>query len=356
MTVYIICLVMALLLCNVLNLLTPDRAFKNAISCILLGVLLAGILGMRHPNMGIDLGYYRGYGYLESFQVLQRMSWGYILHLPAFLNYEFGYIWFNKFVSIFGSSPQTLLIGCSICSLLPIMYVFYKESTNVPFSYAIYIGLPCFIFLFSGLRQGIAIGLCFFSYLYIEKKRGLAFVVCILLATAFHKTALLCLCMYPFYYFTMQRKLRLWITLPMLAGVFILRVPLFAALSHLVKSGGRVAEHNGSVTFLLVIVAIYILCSLLAKNDSKTNGLLNLVYCACLCQCFGEIYQTAIRLGYYFMIFFTLLLPYTVNQLRNRPLGLFIKCITIGCFLSFAMWQLYTTSWAMAYPYSFFWQ
>lgn len=355
MTPYFIAYFLCGFVFMIISIIIKNRTWYNHLTSILGFGTILFLVAFRHPSMGTDLGYYTGIGYLASFEQIQHFSLDYVFHLSSFLNYEWGYIVFNKLISYINGSSQMLLISCAFVSLLPVGWVFYKKSPDAPFSLAVYTSLPCFLILFSGLRQGIAIGLCFFSLLFIENKHPVRFVLTVCLAALFHKSAFLFLAAYPIYYFAIAPKLRLWVTVPALFFTFILRVPLFKILSSLIKTD-PVMDNNGAITLLLVFITVYILCTLYAKSDKRVNGYLNLFFCACFCQCFGGLYNTAIRVGYYFMIFLALLLPCVVAQLKDRWTALAIKTPAYLCFIGFALYVLKSPSWAMTNPYLFFWE
>ena len=115
-------------------------------------------------------------------------------------------------------------------------------------------------------------------------------------------------------------------------------------------------DNNGALTLLLLFVFIYIVCSVLWSKDERYNGYLNLFFVAVACQCMGGLYSTVIRVGYYFMMALTILLPIAAKNFGNRRDELIFKCgVGIG-FILFAFFSISDSSWAMANPYYFFWR
>lgn len=96
------------------------------------------LLALRHPSMGIDLGYFRSYGYLHSFDYISKLSYINVLRIGSFSNYEFGYVLFNKFVSMIYPSRQLFLAICAFLSLYPFARLFKRYSNNSLLSFIIF--------------------------------------------------------------------------------------------------------------------------------------------------------------------------------------------------------------------------
>ena len=312
------------------------------------------ILALRHPSMGIDLGYTSSYGYLRSYEILSSMSFAEIFNLPQFFHYEKGYIWLNWLLGCISDNYQILLIASALLSIIPVAYLFYKESVSLEISYIIYLSLQSFMICFSGLRQGISVGICMIAFLFVQKHCPKKFLATVLLAASFHTSALLFLIAYPLYYFKIKKEFR-WITVLILLISFVLKGPLFVFLSKLFRDNAAI-EDTGAITFFIVFSAVYIFCFLFAEDNEKNNGLLNLIFIACFCLAFTGVYSLAMRAGYSFMNMLPLILPRAINGIENKYLKLAFQIVMVTSFVIFALNGLYSTYWAMAYPYSFFWE
>lgn len=332
---------------------------KNKICCWVIFSLVFLIVGLRHETMGVDLlkgSDYLGYtGYLQSYDKIGRCSWLEIIKMDSFLNYEKGFIVFNKLIHVLSwGSRQVFLIVCAALSLFPLAYVFYKKSASPALSFVIYLGLPVFLLVFSGLRQAIAIGICAFALLFIQKRKPIPFVLMVLLATQFHSSAWLFLIAYPAYFIKLNFPLRIT-TAFLIPVVFLLRRPLFSILSLLLKENA-VADDNNSITLLIVFFAIYFFCLIFMDDSEEQNGYLNLFFLACICQTFAGVYNTAMRVGYYFMIALSLLLPLSVRNTKSMKDGKLVTLIITVCFVAFALFSLAKDSFAVTNPYHFFWE
>ncbi len=337
-----------------INKLTGNPT-KRRKFCVWIGFFSLFLLfALRHPSMGGDLGFGTDTGYLARFDQIAQLSWKEAFQEKV-VNYERGYILLNKLVGSIWNNEQFFLAICALCSILPCSYVLYKKSVDTPFSYIVYMGLPAYMMLFSGLRQGLAIGFCFLSILFIEDKKWLKFIITVWFASLFHQTAIIFLIAYPLYHFKMGYVGRLF-SLLLLPIVFLLRTPLFLLLSKILKEDA-LPDDNGAITLLLVFCVIYVFCFLFARKNKQLNGYLNLFYIACICQVFGNIYSTAMRVGYYFMMAAVLLIPRVINELdEEKNVKQAIKITVILAFVAFGLYSIYTSSWAEAYPYYWFWR
>lgn len=324
---------------------------RRAAFCFFL--LVSVVLALRHPSMGVDLGYNESFGYLTSFDKIHSFSWDKVLSLSQYLNYERGYVVFNKLVGSISEDPQFFLGVCAVISLAPIFYVIYKKSVDVTLSTFIYLGLPSFLILFSGLRQAIAIGLCFLSLLLIEKKKPLLFALLVLLASSFHASALLFLFAYPAYFIKLNKSWRI-VSVLLLAVVFGFRASIFPLLCRLFGYGDAVMDNNGAILLFLVFTVVYVYGFLL--DNDHNQGYLNLFYIACFCQAMAGLHSTVIRIGYYYMLTLVLFLPQVIKNTKDDTLRTLSKIAVPLCFILFSLYSLQSSSWAETYPYYWFWQ
>lgn len=331
---------------------------KKAIVYALMAALaLALLLGLRHPSMGVDLGYDTGGGYLESFQTISDLSWTEVLVLDAFQNYERGYLLLNKLIGSVSTHQQFFLLCCGLLSILPIGVMIGRYSRNCRTSFLIYLGLPAFLIAFSGLRQAIALAITFYGYRFVRERKCVRYFLTVLLACQFHSSAVVSLLVYPACRIRLDRMAR-YATLVLLPLLFAFRSQIW---NWIVRVTGRSipAVHSGSVNLLLLFCAVYVYMVVFSPEKGKFDGLVNLHYLACGTLVFAEVSHVAQRVGYYFMLYLTLSLPELLHTVRekwgNREYMLHLGAIA-GGFLLFGFYQLRTSSWAEGWPYRFFWQ
>lgn len=323
-------------------------------------ILVAGMLALRHPSMGVDLAYGKPNGYLASFSKINNMSWNRLFQIQV-LNYEKGYLFFCKLIGYISDDPQTLLVFCAVIPIFLIFYCLYKYSDNLLFSLIIYLGLPCFLINYSGLRQAVAIGITTFSLKFIEEKKPKRFVAAVIAASLFHSSAVVFLLAYPLYRIKFSSVFK-YISAAAIPLVFVFRYQLFAAASKIFKENAE-PDDNNAIMLFLAFMFIYLFMLLFSDDsDSVESGCRNLFWVACICQAFGGVYSTAIRVGYYYMIFLAILLPKAAARLsfgedyRRPERDALLTGMIYLCFIAFGLYSLYNGSWAMSNPYHFFWQ
>ncbi len=354
MTVYIFVYILMGTIPLLIERSINDDVKKHKICSIMCGALIILLFALRAPSMGVDLAYGTNAGYLGMFDKISKFTWREAFTQDV-LNYERGYIIFNKLVSSIWNNKQFFLAISAFVSIGPVVYVVYKKGHNAVFSYCVYMGLPVFLMLFSGIRQSIAIGICFLAVLLIEDKRLIKFILTVLFASLFHHTAIIFLVAYPLYHVKINKTGRLF-SLALLPIIYLFRYPLFSLLSRLFKDDA-IPVDTGAIGLLLLFVAIYLFCFMFASEEKQDNGFLNLFYFSCVCQVFAGIYSVAMRVGYYFMMFAIFLIPKTIEYLtKDENEKLTFKFIISIAFVIFGLYMLYSSAFAQAYPYIFFWR
>ena len=312
------------------------------------------LLALRHPFMGGDLRYGSNVGYLGTFTIGAQASWQEIQTNSYLFYFEKGYTYFTKFIGCISDDHQFVLASCAAVSLVPVWYAIYKESKAPDLSTYIFMGLPVFTLLFSGIRQGIAIGFCMLALLWIVQKKPVRYLLTVLLAASFHKSAVLFLVAYPVYYFPMNKPLR-WVTCALPAAVYLLRSPLFA-LAGRFYNAYAVPDYNGSYRLFAVFYLIYLFCCVFSDEEKETSGLKNLYLGACCIQAMSGVHSIVMRAGYYFMIPLVLLLPAVLSSMKNRKLAVFFKVAISICFIAFGLYSIHGDDVARTYPYFAFWE
>lgn len=318
---------------------------------VFLGIFF--IVGFRHPSMGVDLQYGTNDGYIGMYKLIASSSFKDVLN-QNFMNFEKGYVIFNKLISYFGNNEQVLLIASAILSLFPICYIYWKYSDNFELSMIVYISLTCFLMTFSGLRQACAIGICFSSFYFIKNRKIIPFVLLVILAYTFHSSAIFFLLAYPIYILNIKKQYRFY-TLILVLVVFVFRTQIFNLLAPLIKEDA-IPDNNGAITLFLIFILIYVFCCFFIYDNQESSGLLNLFLLAILCQAFGNIYSIAGRIGYYFMPFLGLLLPKTLISMKYGEREITSIVLTIA-FVGYGLYIIYAAgnSWAETYPWIPFW-
>lgn len=350
MTVYILVYLLitaAPLLYYHINISEKKAKIFTAVTC---AVLIIGVLAFRHPSMGTDLGYNEPTGYLNSFYMIDRMSWSSVFQIK-YENYETGFVVLTKIIGVFTNDSQVYLAIVAMICVAPIIVAICFLSDDILFSTVIYLGLPLFLLCFSGLRQSVAIGICAVAYIFMEKRKLFFFILTVLFATLFHSSAIYLLLAYPLYRFRTPKLVR-YISIAAFPLAYIFRGPIFSLLCRIFGYSGKLSESN-AITFFLVLCVIYIFCTLFESEE--TTGLLNVFFIACLVQSMAGQHMLVLRIGYYFLLVLPILIPKVIKGVFERKSELIVRYGLYAVFLGYGLYQVYTSTWARAYPYHPFW-
>jgi hypothetical protein len=278
-----------------------------------------------------------------------------------FFNMEFGYITLNKIIVLFNQDSQIFLGIVSAAIFIPIGYVIYKNSQNILLSIISLISFLIFNFTFSGLRQSIAIAMTFLSFELIKKRKWVWFVALVLLASSFHKSALVFLPAYLLYNLKIKRKYFVIILIGLIVVLIgkssviglILSLPFlnkYSTYNIFLTSG------TGAYSMFFIMLFIYSVSMLIPKANeiSKSlNAYRNYLLVATMIQIAASVSQVAMRAGFYYFIFVILILPeitITYKNVKSRNGIIFL--IIVFCLYFHA----YTTINSSLDPYLFYWE
>ena len=110
------------------------------------------LLGLRDPTVGIDARSYINNYFLR----FRGYSWSDLIHNNAD---ELGFTILTKFIGVLSSSPQVYLFLVAAISVIPLMYLYRKETRDALLCCAFFLISLLFEAFFSALREGVALGL-----------------------------------------------------------------------------------------------------------------------------------------------------------------------------------------------------
>lgn len=346
MTIYYIFLGL-LFAISVLTIDIKNTKVRNIIIIGFAAIYIIMMQGLRHQSIGVDTsGYIIGYNLSPNINVFEG---------EKLFNYESGYILLNHILNKLGISEQVFLTIISAIIIVPMSITMIKRSKMPTLSILLYMAFGFLTMTFSGLRQSIAMGILFFSYMYIQDRKIIVFLICVILACTFHKSAIVFVFAYPLYNVNLKSKDYIFI-IPIFIIAFLFRIQIFEYLAFLFKGEAVTAEATGAYGLFLFMIAILILSYLFYRNENKdVNAYRNYILVATFIQMLASYSNIVGRMGYYYWIFITLLVP---EILKNQKKGLdrFLYGTAIITFLV----VYYTTNLRSGYlnivPYSFFWQ
>lgn len=189
-------------------------------------VVLILVSGLRHPDVGNDTA-----NYLRNFDEVSCQTWAEVLggFIDAYFNpssdtgKDPGLLIYNKILGMFFSSHILYLIVSAALLLIPLAVFLRKYSfslNSLLFAYLFFISIYYVYLPNSALRQSIALGILLCVFNSLIRNRKLLFVVMVLIASIFHKSALLAILMLmP--NIIRNEKIVYWAGMPLLAFMFM---------------------------------------------------------------------------------------------------------------------------------------
>lgn len=351
MTIYVINIAMIGVYSIFYNLLrryskSQDKLKKFFINISVLQLFL--LLALRSKSVGVDAN-----GYLSNFNFVKSSSFQELLQH----RFEIGYKLLTKFISILTEKDQVFLSIIAGLSIIPVGRFIYKYSKKPFLSFAIYISFNFYMFTFSGLRQSIAFSIIYLSYDYIKQRKPLKFLLMVLLATSFHKSAIIFL---PAYFITKIKLTETVISGFAFVDIFIL-VFKKQIMSFVTKHFFQAYEivESLSVNWFLFSLFIFLVCLFFYKNvvkqDATSQHLYLLVATGISIMLLATVSTNAMRMANYYYVFVILLIPEVIASLKDSRLALLGGYLLITGIIMIYFWLLYVDGYGIV-PYKFFWQ
>lgn len=346
MRIYYIFLI-SLFVLSALTINIKNIKVRNIIIIGFAAIYIIMMQGLRHQSIGTDVhGYINGYNLSANINVFEG---------EKLFNYEPGYILINHILNKLGISEQLFLTIISLIIIAPISTIMIKKSKMPALSILLYMAFGFLTMTFSGLRQSIAMGILFFSYLYIQDKKVIKFLMCILVACTFHKSAIGFIVAYPIYNLNIKVKDYIFI-IPIFLIAFVFRQQIFGYIAFLFRGESVGLQATGAYGLFLFMISTLILSYLFYKKDNKdVNAYRNYILVSIFIQMLASYSNLVGRMGYYYWIFVTLLVP---EILKNQKVGLdrFLYGTIIITFLVLYYINNLSTGYLNIIPYRFFWQ
>jgi len=241
-------------------------------------------------------------------------------------NIEIGYLFLQQIAYFVSSKYWSILTLIAIVSVIPTYYVVRELTQNVIISIFVYITLGIYLLFFNAGRQGISVAISTVGLLYILDRSLVKYLLCLFIASLFHKTALI---MIPFYFIIIlpfsTKRVLLFLVIGFFSFYFLSTI--LSSISPDVESRYGVYEDRGATGGFL-LAAFFIIVALLFvgfRNEiSEENLYLYDIYLN-LAIFTGIIYLVVIltgsdvnfiRITNYFAIGYALIWPIIFEDVR----------------------------------------
>jgi hypothetical protein len=330
---------------------------KNSInkSIILFFSIWFVMLAFRHINCGIDLRVYESHFYniskLDFFNALTYSS------LEQF------YYAFNYFVAqVYPDFRLFLIVTAALCAGIP-GWFYYKESKFAPLTILLFVTNACFVMFYSGLRQSLAMLFAIPAYYMTKQKRLVPFILIVVLAKFFHNSAIYMLLLYPVFH-TQLRSKHFFLIMLLITFFFIFKAQIFTAVLPFFNekySGAAIIETNGYTMWIMFI--LFLVYSFWVLDDSKMNadclGLRNIIVIMTLIQGFAAINPIAMRMNYYFILLFPIIIPKLMEHPKEGAENIvrISRWIMVVFFMFYFFFSIHSGRNGLgAFPYVAFWE
>lgn len=328
---------------------------KDKYFCVSAGLLLYLIVALRSISLGIND---TSGVYLSTFYQALNSTWKQLF--TFILPDRVPFLFLTKFITIFTKNYHVYL------AILAVPYIFSVTKLINDYSRMKLLSFICFLSLyyfysFFLLRQVLAMSFTIWSYKYIKEGNITKFILCVIVASLFHITALIFLLAYPFarknkfglknYLYILVSLLISYYAAPeiiKLIGQFIPK------LGSWIYNGVYSTDKSVSMFGLFITVSILAFCHITRKRGQENSDILyNLSTLGSIIFALSNVVAEFYRVSIYFSIFNVLLISETIPKLtiKNNRIILLIGIIIFLLLYLF----LRTINNVNANPYVFYW-
>lgn len=275
----------------------------NSASIDFFMVIFWVMLALRGLECGSDTNQY--------LNLYKQYSTSSLFTLFVEYDHELGYKLLNKWIGVTIDSYQVLLGITSVICVVPLWYIYKKESEHPILSIVLFLTVAPFMMYFSGIRQAMAMSFGILAWYAAKHKKRIWFAVIVFMAIQFHISALVLIIIYPLYYARITKKW-LWGIIPCMWGIYIFRIPIFNFLIKFLWKEYNMTPETGATTVLILLIIFGIYSYFVSDEkllDEDTVALRNILLLAIAIQCFAPVHPLSMRMNYYFLIFIPLLIP-----------------------------------------------
>lgn len=306
------------------------------------------LIAFRNQTLGNDTN-----GYLENFIDTINISWS---ELEDSSRMEFGYLIFVKLLTYITHNPlifQIIYTSIYILSLTSFINELDENHFLVLFLFGT---MGMYMFMFTGVRQCLAMCICFLSFRFIKKRKIIPFALLMFLAFFFHKSSVL----FVVAYFIYPRKLESWNILIyiVIGAVALIYLDVIQQwFNDKLDYEYGIEGNTGGIIYSLIIIVITIFTIILnVRNKAlaqKYQGLINIGIISTFFWVLRIATRIAERPSYYFLLFLFASLTGAINSFNNSKQRDFAKIVVVMFALSFYIYK-FLTSFVNFVPYLFY--
>lgn len=310
------------------------------------------LIAFRDANLGNDTG-----GYLRSFNQMVNTPWDKIFIVnDAESQFEIGFVVFEKTITIFTHDANVYQVICSsICLVSVVTFANQLEKSNFSFLY-FFATIGIYTFMFTGVRQSLAMGICLLSYKYIKERKLIPFLLLLVLAFFFHKSAIL----FVVSYFIYNRKIG-WMNVSIYALFAVVAYMYIDVIQEWFNTAldyeyGIEETETGFIFFAVIAIVTafsFFMILYYKKKTPQSVGLLNIGVITLVLWFLRLATRVAERPSYYFMFFSAAVLCYALDAPPKSRDRIIYKIVAYSAFMILFVYRFNSNLVSMI-PYSTF--
>lgn len=311
---YIGILVFIIVITLILKRIYGNEFIKNNKKyLIIITIILTLFLILRDTSVGVDTDNYRKiFEYAHDKTFIELLTYG---------RHEIGFKYYAKILSCICNNYYFFLAITSILSMIGFYFFSRDNSKNYFATIFIFITFNYYIYSFGLLRQALAISVLLYSIKFIKDRKFWKFLIFVIIASLFHKTALVFLPLYFLYNIKITKK-RFIIWLLIIIFMLISKsLILDFILNYIYKPANLSISSGGGYKMLILLIGASITSYYYQDKlilDEKNNQLyINMIFIATLIQVLATYFGIVFRVTIYFSFSLIILVPLILNAINN---------------------------------------
>ncbi len=339
-----------------------DQRKRDRITVAAFFLFFLALLFFRKETVGTDLAAYQYY-----MELYAAMSPGELLSdmITSARNQgvEPGWAVLNWLLGRLPCGFRLLMILVAIFSLMPTAMLYLREVRHPYLTCVLFLNIGMFPVYFSALRQVVAVSFGVLAYQAAREKKLRRFLLLVLGGYLFHRSALVCLLLYPLCHIRIRRR-HMWYIAPAMALLFVCNRPLIQLVMRFTSYKPIYNEISSTGAYgMLVLYVLFCAFSFVVVEeeglDDETCVLRNILLLVTVIQIFAPVSAIVMRVNYYFLPFIPLLLPRIIDRPCEamQHVARWALAVLTVFFSFYFLWDLRTGADILeVYPYLFLWQ
>lgn len=336
MSVYILIILFFAWFYARLYTISDSKLFRNREDyyCWILYAILIFISAFRGETVGADTP-----GYMYDYLSLSEYSFKGVL--SKYVDYEGFYI--SAWVCNKLGMPLQLWLGLvSATYIIPVGLLIRRFSKDKLFGILCFLTMGAFSFSLAGLKQTVAMGFLILGFLCITDKRIVLGIIFSIWAYFCHKTSLVFLLLYPFYFLRKAKASRILLVVICVMVLFFARSLLTGLLTYMdderymsYLESERVYSSTTFIFYLTLLLISFIFQGRQVYSEDRST-MLFLTNVSILCvvvQTLSFISASAFRISLFFLPFFGIYISNALHGNSRNIVRYLVMAMVIFFFL-----------------------